>query len=232
MAIAERFMSSTDVIFRYLAERARPVVLVPLAAVLAIAGWLVAPAAPWSTPQFLATTANAFIWVLAFRVWDDLEDRSRDAREHPNRVMVVDRRTSPFVGLALMLATAGSAVVAFSVDVRPRIVVLGAAVIVLAAWYRLRGERSPGVIGGHVVLIKYPALALALAPSLPSFGARAAVRASAILAVVYLGLCVYESFDDPQLRASRTARGIAITELVLLVPLIVGTLTSFTAGTP
>lgn len=226
-------MSSTDLAFRYLAERARPLVLVPLAAVLAVAGWLVAPAAPWSTPHFLATTANAFLWVLAFRVWDDLEDRSRDAREHPDRVMVTDRRTSPFAVLALGLAAAGGVVVAFSEDVRPRVAVLGVAVAILAAWYRLRGERTTGVIGGHVVLIKYPAIALALAPSLPPVGARGTVlRSAGILGVVYLGLCVYESFDDPELRASRTARGIAITELVLLVPLIVGTLTSFTTGTP
>ena len=89
------------------------------------------------------------------------------------------------------------------------------------------------MIGGHVVLVKYPVIAFALAPALPPVGARATVlRASAILAVVYLVLCVYESFDDPELRASRTARGIAITELVLLVPLIVGTVTSLTAGTP
>lgn len=227
-----RPMSSTDLVFQYLGERARPRVLVPLAALLAIAGWLVAPATPWSTPRFLAATANAFLWVLAFRVWDDLEDRTRDAREHPTRVMVVDRRTLPFVLLALTLGAAGSVVVMLSDDVRPRVAVLAAAVVMLVIWYRLRGERTTSVVGGHVVLIKYPAIALALAPALPSFGAQAAWRAAAILAAVYLGLCVYESFDDPQLRASRAARGVAITELVLLVPLIVGTLTLFGVGTP
>ena len=207
--------------------------LVPLAALLAIAGWLVAPATPWSTPRFLAATANAFLWVLAFRVWDDLEDRARDAREHPDSR---DGGRSTNVALRAAGTHAGSGgkrrSLMLSDDVRPRVAVLAAAVVILVVWYRFRGERTTSVVGGHVVLIKYPAIALALAPALPSSGAQAAWRAAAILAAVYLGLCVYESFDDPQLRASRAARGVAITELVLLVPLIVGTLTFFGVGTP
>jgi len=226
----KRLMSPTDLVIRYLVERARPLVLVPLAALLAICGWLIAPVAVWSTPEFVAATATAFLWVLAFRVWDDLEDRPRDAREHPMRVMVTDRRTWPFAALAFILAGAGSVGVALSPDSWQRFAALATAAGILFAWYRLRGERGTGVVGGHVVLIKYPAIALALAPRLP-FDAPT-LRPATVLTVLYLGLCVYESFDDPVLRASRKARRVAITELVLLVPLIVGAFTSFTAGTP
>jgi 4-hydroxybenzoate polyprenyltransferase len=224
--------SPIELVIHYLAERARPRVLVPLAAVLAGAGWLIGSGEHWSTSRFLAATANAFLLVLALRVWDDLEDRRRDVREHPQRVMVQDGRTVPFVALALLLGVAGTWVVVLSAHAGPRMAVLMATVAILAVWYRVRGDRR-GVIGWHVVLMKYPAIALALAPVLPAWNAPFALwRGAAILMGLYLGLCVYEAFEDPALRGSRVAQRLALVELVLLVPSILGAFTFFQLGKP
>jgi hypothetical protein len=217
-------MSSIELVRRYLAERTRPTVLVPLSALLAFTAWAIAPPMSWSTTSFVASTGTAFLLVLAFRVWDDLEDRGRDARLHPDRLMVADGRTTPFVVLALALAMAGIAIIAAG-DHAPRSVgIVLCAAVILVAWYRLRDDDGNTVLAGHVVLLKYPALAVALAPSIPTSGIHL-WRAAAIVAAVYLAICVYESLDDPALRTSRAARRVAIVELVLIVPLVVGAFT-------
>ena len=222
-------MSSIDLVVRYLTERARPAVLLSLAALLAFTAWAVTASPFWSIASFLSATANAFLLILAFRVWDDLEDRERDAREHSHRVMVTDGRTRPFVILALVLGLAGAAVIVFGANGLARLSFVVIAVVILAAWYRLRSPHRASVLSGHVVLIKYPAIALALAPTLPTSGAPL-WRAVAIVAAVYLSICVYESFDDPGLRGSRAARRVAVAELVVIVPLVVSAFTSFGAG--
>jgi 4-hydroxybenzoate polyprenyltransferase len=222
-------MSSIDLAARYLAERARPAVLIPLAALLAFTAWAVTPSTVWSIATLLSATVTALLFILAFRVWDDLEDRARDAREHPKRVMVTNGRTKPFVILALVLGLAGATIIVLGNDRLARVGFVAGAVAILAAWYRLRSDSSATVLSEHVVLIKYPAIALALAPTLPTSGVQL-WRAVAIVTAVYLSICVYESFDDPGLRASRAVRRVAMAELVVIVPLIVSAFTSFGAG--
>lgn len=222
-------MSSIDLVTRYLAERARPAVLIPLAALLAFTAWAVTASAFWSVSSFLSATVTALLLILAFRVWDDLEDRRRDARKHPNRVMVTDERTKPFVTLALVLGLAGVTMIVLGGNGLVRVAFVAIAVVILAAWYRLRSDNGGAVLSGHVVLIKYPAIALALAPTLPMSGAQL-WRAVAIVVAVYLSICVYESFDDPGLRASRVARRVAVAELIVIIPLIVSAFTSVGAG--
>ena len=202
-------MSSTELVGRYLAERARLNVFAPLALLVACAGAFTAHGVA-SANAFGVATVQALLLIVAFRVWDDLEDRDRDAREHPERVMVRAGRVSPFVGLACALALGGLVPTMLSPQPgRLGAVVAGAAV--LFVWYRVRPKPATGVVGGHIVLLKYPAIALSVAPSVPS---------PAVLASLYLVLCVYECFDDPSLRASIVARRIAFAELAL-VPLII-----------
>lgn len=190
-------MSKVDLVVRYLAERARLRLFLPLSLVLAAIG------RPTSLALFVGATASALLLVLAFRVWDDLEDRARDAWDHPDRVIVSTERTAPFVALGLALGALGAVASA-------RVAVLGAAAVALLLWYRLRGGEVQ-LFGGHVVLLKYPAIAFAVAPNPPR---------PIVLAALYLALCVYEAFDDPLLRASMLARRVALTELAL-VPLII-----------
>jgi hypothetical protein len=207
----------------------------------------------------LASAAQAFLLVLAFRVWDDLADRERDAAEHPGRVMVASGRVGPFVVLGVILAVGALVPIALAADAPRRIAALVLAVGGLAIWYRVRpaslsssanvanslsssaspplrirtgsasgGSVAAGSLSGHVVLIKYPAIAFAIAPSVPFLDTRTATT----LASLYLVLCIYESFDDPALRASARARRIAITELALLIPLIIATASFSGVGLP
>jgi len=226
-------MSSTELVVRYLAERSRPRMLGPLALVLAAVGLLIAPSSGVSVARYVLSAAQALLLVLAFRVWDDLADRERDATEHPRRVMVTDRRTTPFVALGMALAVAAIEPIVFATDAQRRITALAIAGVCLAIWYNARRSPFASPLGEHVVLIKYPAIAFAVAPGALSFDTRtAALRAAATLASLYLLLCVYESFDDPALRASARARRIAITELALLVPLIIASASFSGVGLP
>jgi hypothetical protein len=214
-------MSSTELVVRYLAERSRPRVLGPLALLLATAGLLIAPSGA-SVAPYILSSAQALLLVLAFRVWDDLADRERDATEHPERIMVSTRQTTPFIALGMALAVAAIEPIVFATDVQRRTTALFVAAVCLAIWYRARRSALASLLGEHVVLIKYPAVAFAVAPGAVSFDTRTAVLlAVATLASLYLVLCIYESFDDPALRASARARRIAITELALLIPLII-----------
>jgi 4-hydroxybenzoate polyprenyltransferase len=216
-------MSSRELIGRYVRERARPSVFVPLAVVMVAmswwtggGGWAGGPGGRWagksSALEFVLAALTAWVLMLAFRVWDDLEDRSRDAREHPTRATVVADSIAPLVGVAVVLVVVGVSLI--SIGPRPvaRLEALAAAAALPGGWYRLRRARASAVVNGHVVLLKYPLIALAATWVTPSFAA---------LASLYLALCVYEIIDDPALRASIVARRIAISECALVSAIIV-----------
>ena len=213
-------MSSRELIVRYLRERARLSVLVPLAAVMAaIGGWTGGQVNGWTGQrraiEFALATVTALVLMLAFRVWDDLEDRSRDAREHPSRVTVVANSVRPLIVVALVLGVSGVLLVVRGPKSGARLAAIGAAFVILAVWYRLRRASDRAVFNAHVVLLKYPLLAFAATPFAPSLGA---------LVALYLILCVSEVVDDRTLRASILARWIAISECAL-VSLIIATAT-------
>ena len=187
-------MSAFDLIRRYLVERARLGVFIPLALLLALTGRVFNSGGFGSLSGFLVAASQALILTLAFRIWDDLEDRRRDAHDHPNRVMVRSTRTAPFVMLMLVFAVAGIAPVVLGSHAVARLVALDVAIGILLVWYRLRWRRS--AFGGYVVLLKYPAVALTVAPAAPP---------PLALAALYLVVCVFETLDDRMLRASITS---------------------------
>jgi 4-hydroxybenzoate polyprenyltransferase len=203
-------MSSRELVVRYVRERARLRVFVPLAVLMAATGWWTGGRVDrWTgrtAMEFALAALTALLLALAFRVWDDLEDRARDSREHPHRVTVVAGSITQLVALAIALATTGSLLVAAGPRATARLGAVGAAAVLLALWYRLRRARTDRVVNNHVVLLKYPLLAFAASPTPPS---------PAALASLYLALCVYEIIDDPTLRASIVARRIAISECAL-----------------
>jgi len=77
MAMWDGCASMLDLIVAYLRERVRARVLIPLALSLAFTGWLLVPSASFDAVTIFAATVRAFVFSLAFRVWDDLEDRQR-----------------------------------------------------------------------------------------------------------------------------------------------------------
>jgi 4-hydroxybenzoate polyprenyltransferase len=217
-------MSSRELIIRYVRERARLGVFAPLALVMAaIGGWTGGRVDGWTgTAHYAIAALTALVLMLAFRVWDDLEDRPRDAREHPRRVTVVATSVVPLIAFASLLGAPGVLFVGIGPHAGSRLAAAGIAVVVLAAWYRTRPASAGAVANAHVVLLKYPLLAFAATPSPPPRGA---------LVALYLVLCVYEIVDDPALRASIAARWIAISECAL-ASVIIATATLFGGRIP
>jgi len=206
-------VSSRELIVRYVRERARLSVFVPLALVMAAMGGRTGGQVDrWTgTAHHALAVFTAFVLVLAFRVWDDVEDRPRDAREHPDRVTVVADSMAPLIEFGLALGALGAVLVVPGPHIVSRLAAIGIAVAVLAVWYRLRPASTGAVTNAHVVLLKYPLLAFAAGPASP---------APVALVALYLALCVYEIVDDPALRASIIARWIAISECALVSAII------------
>ena len=191
-------MSAPELLVAYLRQRVRGRLFVPLALVLAFGGWCLTPAVGFQLEPFALASAQAFLLVLAFRVWDDLEDRDADRARHPNRVMEQSRQTAPFVALIGVLTAAVLSSLLRMADPLERIIALAAAVGVLSLWYSARrSENWNRRIGSHVVLLKYPLIAYTVAPVIPAAGS---LRPVAILVALYLLVCVYEYVDDPELR--------------------------------
>ena len=166
--------------------------------------------------DFAVAALTALVLELAFRVWDDIEDRSRDAREHPSRVTVVADSVAPLIAFAIVLGAHRRCARRASVRARATRLAPSAR----RSRFSARGigcglRRRVRVVNGHVVLLKYPRSA---------FAAIADGAVAGALVSLYLVLCVYEIVDDPSLRASIVARWIAISECAL-VSVIVATAT-------
>jgi hypothetical protein len=179
-------MSSAELIAVYLRQRVHARVFVPLVVLMAGAGWLLAPAAGFDVREFSLAALRALAIVVMFRVWDDLEDRAIDLRRHRDRVMVSSGRFAPFAVLMLSLAILG--------------LVLGLLLFVPDAAARDRAghrrrcrlrmvrarpvENWSPIVGGLVVLAKYPLIAFAVAPALPGVGAATASACRAARALL------------------------------------------------
>ncbi len=185
-------MSSTELVVGYLAERARLTVFVPLALLVAETAWLVAPESAPSALAFATCASQALLFILALRIWDDLQDRERDARRHPDRVTVRAHSTAPLVGLSSVLAVSGTLSLMRATVPLLRVTMLAAIVVGLLVWYRARPE-APSRMASVVLLAKYPALAILLAPRL---GELAPVRAAISAGALYAIACTYEFIED------------------------------------
>ncbi len=225
-AIGERSMSSRELIVRYVRERAQAERV--RAARLGdggdgqVDGWTGGQAdGTWQntcSPRLRRSCS-----MLAFRVWDDLEDRSRDAREHPDRR---DGRRG-FRGAAdrIRVRARYRSARCRSLSVRGR-------VRVWARWpsrsrFSRRGiacdppRREPWST-------RTSCCSSIRCSRLPPRPRR---RRTGALVSLYLVLCVYEIVDDPALRASIVARWVAISECAL-VSVILATATLFGGRIP
>ena len=166
----------------YARERFGPTVFVP--AILGLAACALAGAGTTVTTAavvraVLATTAL----VAQFRVWDDLEDRERDARTHPNRVLVRSAAW-PFRVLWLALVAAGAALLGQPDRPEP-LLAYGVLVAVMFLAYRLiRAAVSERLWSRWLLLAKYPAIVAVVALGLgwPAPGRLAVAAASAFAA--------------------------------------------------
>lgn len=188
-------MSSLETLRRYFAERLRLRLTIPLAAVLTAAG---SAGATTLTASALGTACLfVFLLIAVHRLWDDLEDRERDRREHPERVLAGIRDPRPFHRALVALFVACALVLP---GARPLLTMatIGLLDVALFAWYRWLRPRFPSpALHAHVVLLKYPVFALA-AGDLAC--ATTWPRGPLTLLVVYLGLTVFEAIDDRKTR--------------------------------
>jgi len=164
---------------------------VPLAILLA---WAASAAGATDVVRVLCTIAVAYTLVAQFRLWDDIADRERDARDHPQRVV----NAGPLITASMVLAVFNAAALGVLNGWTYAIAVLVLSALVLA-WYRV--HRSRGLVHAHVLLLKYPAFVALLAA--PSAHAPALALGAAL---VYGALVGFELLDDPALRAATWTR--------------------------
>jgi hypothetical protein len=197
-------MSPLELVVAYLRQRARLRVLVPLSVLMGLTGDLFA--APFSaTLSAPVASLQALGLVLAFRVWDDLEDREADRVRHPDRVLVSAPTAIPLYVLGGALSLLSIAPLVASEFALRRLAAIGIAAALLSIWYGARSaDRSRHTLGEHILACKYPLIAYAVAPDFPA--AVVTPRVTILLVVLYLLICVYEYADDVELRQLFTSR--------------------------
>jgi 4-hydroxybenzoate polyprenyltransferase len=196
----------------YVAERLPARLVLPLVGLLALA----ATGGEWHSTRMLAADAGlALLLVAQFRVWDDLADRERDARAHPQRVLVKAASVTPVVVFCLGLWIISLTWIAIRDGASSSVVILLVATGALAVLYTRRGPRTTG--GDHVLMAKYPAIVLITA------GARVETHSVAVLlaaAAVYLGACVYEAWHDRTSPATSNRLLVASEAILLVITLV------------
>ena len=162
----------------YLRERLPLTRFGPLALLLALLG---------GAPKLerVSMIGLALILIAVFRLRDDLADRSRDAVEHPDRVLVRTSRLEPFE-LALRLGLLAAFVLISLTLGLGR----GASLLALALGFEL-GYRLNLPHRQDWVLLKYPCFVVLLGDDVTA----------AIVALCYLSFAVFEYVDDESLWA-------------------------------
>jgi hypothetical protein len=170
-------------VIRYWAERFPPVLFVPAAVLIALA------ARAGNLPG-LADVARALLLLGQFRLWDDLADRERDRRAHPERLLVSAASATPFSLLCGLLGAINIAISAY-VDGLVAAVLLVLLNAAAAAWYTWRPARRTAA-GDLVLLTKYPAFVMVLASGSPAPSSHVFLTA----AFIYGGACAFEIWHD------------------------------------
>jgi len=153
------FAASLEHIHAWRESRMPVARFVPLALLVAWAG-VAAGAA--DAAHGVGAFVLAYTLICQYRLWDDIADRERDAREHPQRTAAI----GPLIAASATL-TAFNAVALGVMNGGPHAIaalVLGALVL---AWYRI--HRARGFVHAVVLMFKYPAfVALLAAPAAPT----------------------------------------------------------------
>jgi 4-hydroxybenzoate polyprenyltransferase len=198
-------MRALSLLAAYLRQRTRLALLAPLSIVLALASCLFV--APWSASVRAVVIAalEALGLILAFRIWDDVEDRESDRVRHPDRVLVSASTTAPFQLLAFALALTSLLPLTTLAFAFRRLAAIGLATAMLAVWYGARStDNRRHALGEHILATKYPLIAYTVTPVLPA--SAVTPRLVAILLVVYALICACAYADDVELRHIFTSR--------------------------
>jgi hypothetical protein len=161
-------------------------VFLPAILLLAAAAWI--SAGRLAVPAFAHAIGLITIFVVTFRLWDDLEDCERDRLAHPGRVLPQGPPRVFVVTLAALVI--GN----FVVLVAEPAAVAGLALLDAAAWWAYRGLRprvSDAAWRYGVLPVKYPAFVLVTSVALGGPSWAAAVVAAV---VTYAAACAYEAW--------------------------------------
>lgn len=172
----------------YWRERFDLRVFVPAATAIAFGGQLASAHA--SPRDMIATVALTLSLLAQFRLWDDLADRERDRREHPERTLVRASGLSAFVAACVWLGVFNLCAAAW------RGGTLSASLLALltlasAIWYGAR-PASRTAATDFTLLAKYPAFVFIVADADVS-----PLVLAASAAIVYAGACAFELWHDP-----------------------------------
>ena len=140
------------------------------------------PTATWT----LAALPTALVLLFQFRLWDDLADAPTDRVAHPERYLPRCASTAPFRA-ALGVAALSGLMAIFLLSGLAGAAGLAALNLVFAAWYARQPEVRKGMPGALLLLLKYPAFVLLLAPA-PRDPLLLALACAAVYAVV----CIHE----------------------------------------
>jgi hypothetical protein len=155
----------------------------------------------------------AYALVFQFRLWDDLADRDRDRRNHPERVLAKVGSSRGFVFLLVVVFAVNLGLLALRTG-PSRIItylLLNAAALI---WYLgLRSLVADATTRAHVLLLKYPVIVYLLAGWF-SRGSGGYLALS--MALVYLCFCIYELLHDPELVDGRSSRLLAVEAATLV----------------
>jgi len=191
----------------YLRERYPFRFFLPLAAALTAAA--LAGGIPRGEGDIFLCWIAAFSMVFQFRLWDDLGDLPYDRIHHPQRVLC--RAPSPDLYIHVVgIVGVSNAGLLMLLDRS----YLGFALVNLAAlaWYAgITIDQRRSIAGRHVTLLKYPVIALLIAPQ-DTLGLRSIVAA----VVVYLACSIYEVLHDSEVRSKPGARALMWTEVSVL----------------
>jgi hypothetical protein len=175
----------------YLGERFKAAIFGPAAVMHAAAAVWAVPASAGAA-SVIAALGLAVVLLLQFRLWDDLEDRERDRRLHPKR-MLARVNPTPFRWACSLLAIANIALLGLAGS---RDAVLGLTCLDLFFWIAygpLRPRLTDRVWRFQILLLKYPVFVGVLAAAL---GTPGRMRLFAAAAAVYLCACAYEALHD------------------------------------
>ena len=163
---------------------------IPAALLLAlVAAW---PGSPNTTGVLLGWLVFVPFMLLALaqlRLWDDLADRERDRRDHPDRILC-DVNPAPYaITVALLAGSNLWLLLAFGAHTSA--LRFAAMNIAVACYYALR-PKTRTANSDALLLTKYPALVLVLAPiTTDPFAVGVVVMAT------YAAAFAYEMWHDP-----------------------------------
>jgi hypothetical protein len=137
--------------------------------------------------RWLMDAGLAFLLLAQFRLWDDLADRDRDSRAHPERVLVRTPHVMRFVSACLLLASANLVASATFGGADSLAILLGLN-LAAATWYMMRPGR-PTIADEAILSLKYPAFVWILSEP-------RAAGLTLVLIATYLSACWYQEWRD------------------------------------